>query len=336
MTGQAGPLDGSESRSQGRLRRKCWGLRAELAKRPECPPRTRRCGLDRFSTHPELVTLEGRAWWSGVVRCRARVCPVCWVSRRAQLAHSIRHTCELHHVGYGTRPLLATLTVRHSKGDSVDLVRGVRDCWRAFLQGKAWKGYRAKRQLDYIVATEVTHGENGWHPHMHTLLLPRSAQSFDDDVSDADWWFERWAGIVERKLGAAHVPSLAHGVDLRPIKVGDYLSKLGLEMADAADSKDSMTPLRMLQERKLDLYLQLCRARHKARDVTWSRSLKWLRLAEPPRPDPVPLLQPSATEYEHARQLGGVSVMLDAVEAAERGGAAAAHAALSSFPGSPL
>lgn len=312
-------------------------MRAQLAKRPDCPPRTRSCGLGRFDAHPELVGLDGRAWWQGVVRCRARVCPVCWVSRRAQLAQEIRSVVELHNCGYQSTPYLSTLTVRHHAGDNVDLVRGVRDCWRAMISGKAWQTYvRRRGGLDYIIAQEVTHGVNGWHPHMHVLLLPRlNAQSLDLDLRDADWWFERWSAIVERKLGAAHVPSLARGVDLRRVKIGDYLSKLGLELADSADSKDSMTPLRMLQERKLDLYMQLCRARHKARDMTWSRGLKWLRAVKPYRPEPVVILAPSAVEYERARAKGP-GLLLAAVEAAERTGAEGARAALWSDVGAGL
>jgi hypothetical protein len=225
--------------------------------------------------------------------------------------------------------MLATLTVRHTAQDSAELCRAVRKCWQAMLQGAGWKAYKRERGVELLAAEEVTHGANGWHPHIHVLLLPARAQDTDLYVADAAWWRDRWTRIVARKLGAQHVPSETHGTDLRPCKVGDYLSKLGIELADSSAVK-GRAPLELLRQGERELYLELARVRHRARDVTWSRGLRALRDSLPKPEAGTCVLQPAAYEWERAREHGR---LLEALEAAEAGGAAAARAAMwSSLP----
>jgi hypothetical protein len=192
------------------------------------------------------------------------------------------------------------------------------------LQGRGWQAYKRERGVELLAAEEVTHGENGWHPHIHVLLLPARSQATDLYVADAAWWSDRWRGIVARKLGDRHVPTETHGTDLRPCKVGDYLSKLGIELSDSAAVK-GRAPLELLRRGERELYLELQRTRHRARDVSWSRGLRALRDSLP-KPEPgTTLLQPAAFEWERAREHGR---LLATLEAAETGGASAARAAM--------
>jgi len=263
-------------------------------------------------------------WWHGTVRCRARVCPVCWVGRRAALAHEIDHVCSEWRKLYPAVPQLATLTVRHHAGNPVRIVRDVRACWRAQLQGRSWQLYKRERGIELIAAEEVTHGENGWHPHMHVLLLPKREQDTELHRVDALWWHDKWSRTVERKLGRDFVPSREHGTDLRPCRVEQYLSKLGIELTDAGEVK-ARSPFALLRDGSVDKYLELQLSRQRARDVTWSRGLRALRDSMPERPAPRVLWTPAAYEFERAAESG---TLLDTVEAAERGGVDAARKAL--------
>jgi hypothetical protein len=80
-----------------------------------------------------------------------------------------------------------------------------------------------------IRAVEVTHGENGWHPHLHVLIY---SESWTDE--DRDLLMAAWRRIVLAELGAAHVPDAEIGVKwspaIRSAHDAGYLSKLGLEM----------------------------------------------------------------------------------------------------------
>ncbi len=339
----------SAATKPSKLRRATWAARATLqeqdaegrAVRPAVPFRTLRCGKVRFTRQPQIHELEGRAWWHGAVRCRARLCPVCWVGRRAGLAREISHVVEGWQAQHGATPQLATLTVRHTQSDGVELLKGVRTCWRAMLQGRSWQHYKKQRGIEVIAAEEVTrglaapavfdadgngmhYGDHGWHPHMHILLLPQREQSTDLHDADALWWRDKWRRIVERKLGADRVPLPQYGTDLRPCKVGQYLSKLGIELTDAAAVK-GRSPFDLLRNGSVDQYLEVQLARARARDVTWSRGLRELRDSLPARPEPRTLLEPTASDFEVAARRGN---LLAALEAAEQGGEDAARRAL--------
>jgi hypothetical protein len=221
-------------------------------------------------------------------------------------------------------PQLATLTIRHHAGSPISIVDGVRQCWRAQLQGRGWQEYKRSRGIELIAAEEVTLGSNGWHPHMHVLLLPAREQCTELHQVDAMWWHDKWARIVARKLGPQYVPTREHGTDLRPCRVDDYLSKLGIELTDSGAVK-ARSPFALLRDGHLDKYLELQLARQRKRDVTWSTGLRALRDSMPPRPEPRVLWQPAAFEFERA---AGAGTLLATIEAAEAGGVDAARKAL--------
>lgn len=192
---------------------------------------------------------------------------------------------------------MATLTVRHSSSDAAELALGVRKAWRRMQQTGAWKRYRKRTGLEMVIAEEVTHGRNGWHPHLHIAALQRTRGELLQERSD---WFEQWADAVERELGAAHVPLPDVGLDLMDCFAGEYLAKLGLELADpgAAKGRDvratkeeletppgravhGKSPLELVYAGELELYMELQLARRKARDITFSRGLKRFRESEP-------------------------------------------------------
>jgi hypothetical protein len=305
-----------------KLRRAVWLAREDLREHPATPDRTRRCGAQRFTKHPEIRSKSDgtrtHAWWEGDIRCRARVCPVCWVGRRAKLAQEITWVAEQWQREHPKVPAqLATLTIRHSEHSPDSIVLGVRKAWRKMLAGRAWLRYKRERGAELIAAEEITLGPHGWHPHMHVLLLCSKPQPSDLYVADQAAWCDRWRGIVDRELGAAHVPDTTHGVDLRPCRSEQYLSKLGFELSDAAEVK-SRSAFDLLRHGEVERYLALQKLRHGRKDVTWSRGLKALRDAMPQREAGDLLYQPNATDWDRAREH---KQLLAALEVAEAQGA---------------
>lgn len=65
---------------------------------------------------------------------------------------------------------MLTLTLEHHAGESL---RGVLDrlmlAWRSVRSHRSVRGIIAERVTASIRATEVTWGQNGWHPHIHLL-----------------------------------------------------------------------------------------------------------------------------------------------------------------------
>ena len=264
----------SVPREDAATRRRLWSLRRAL--QPLSEPRQRACGFCATSCEGVgvLVNAEGRARWSGLQHCGSVwACPICAAGIKARRAQEISEVAEYH----GTERLaLMTLTVRHHAAHSLrTLRRGLANAYRGLCRGDPWRRFVARVGLVGMVrAAEVTHGSNGWHPHLHVLAFTDEPLrwSLDEEraaILEADgvpareaelrstvfalgtfqpdlrkppvdamvWLRERWSTMVERYLGAEYCPDFAHGVDFMTGTKADYISKLGLEVTDASARK---------------------------------------------------------------------------------------------------
>lgn len=179
------------------------------------------------------------------------------------------------------RTLLLTATVRHALGNDLKALRkALSEAWRSLWAGKA--GMRRRRQwgLAHTVrGLEVTHGANGWHPHLHVLAFVKHdvAESVQLELREA------WIRAVERKLGKQHAPSFEHGLDVRETSCAEYLAKLGLEVA-SIESKSgrsgSRTPWQIAKDaaagdqQSAKLWRAFCRDMLGARQLCWSKGAK--------------------------------------------------------------
>lgn len=135
----------------------------------------RHCGWVRYSENVDFVVRGGRPSHEGVVTCGSVwSCPACASSvcteRATELGEALKRAKAL-----GWRAYLVSLTVPHVATDDLRPMFGlVAKAWQRMLGGKAWK--LAKRSLGvegYVRALECTCGRNGWHPHVHAILLTR-------------------------------------------------------------------------------------------------------------------------------------------------------------------
>lgn len=178
------------------------------------------------STVDVLKHPEGRrAYYSGLMVCgMVWVCSVCAAriteERRQELTRALEVT--------GFTPYLVTYTLRHNKKNSLtELLNATLIAFRAMKSGKAWQYLKD----DYgwvgsIKSLEVTHGNNGWHPHQHELVMldePLSKSAQNGLLSDLRL---KWDGVLRKRGFDA---SWDHGVDLRATSddVQDYVAKWG-------------------------------------------------------------------------------------------------------------
>jgi hypothetical protein len=127
----------------------------------------------------------------------------------------------------GLSVYLLTLTVPHGLGDDVaQVVAGVLDAWRSCSTSRAGKGLRKGFKIrGTIRALEVTHGRNGFHPHLHVLLF------LEPGSSPAEVERE-FCPLWQRACLAAGLPcpSVEHGCRVEDgSKAAAYASKWGLE-----------------------------------------------------------------------------------------------------------
>jgi hypothetical protein len=280
-------------------------MREQLRDHPELPLRSKHCGRTRYQKTVQLMTAGGAAWWHGVVCCRARVCPSCHVARRFKLAGEVNHVVNEREGETSAQSYLATFTVRHHTADPVTITRQVRHAWRAVLQSRGWQTFRKRHGTEWIAAEEITFGDNGYHPHIHALLMPRQPLAVLDETWQVDGGgrlevegllCDLWSRAVERKLGAEHAPDARYAVDVRECDASQYLTKIGLEMTDPTQVK-GCNALELLASGQVDRYMELQASRTRARDITFSRGLRDIREAMPAHGEMAELAEVSGSDW---------------------------------------
>jgi hypothetical protein len=175
---------------------------------------------------PAIRRREDRsAYYQGLRTCGAVwVCPVCAskVSERRRV--ELRGAVDAWQASGGTVALL-TLTLPHQAHERAF---GLVDVLLAAYK-RLWSG-RGRLQLPELVGTvralEVTHGANGWHPHLHVLFffgaaaaevvpMPSVVDTLRSEV------LARWLALVPGS-------SSRHGVQVQDgSAAADYVSKWG-------------------------------------------------------------------------------------------------------------
>lgn len=281
------PPTASERRKR---RRFVYELRDGL--RPFGTPRVAACGRKRIAQEVEVVRarrarLDGssydHAYYRGLARCGSVwECPACGIQIRKERAGELKRAADAW--GPDTIAMLS-LTVRHGLGDDLRAVRwGLAASYRRLINGMPWKRFCDKYKLRHQVRSiEVTHGEHGWHPHLHILFF-LDTKLADEGLAEATSWLRRrWAACVRRELGRDFVPN-DHGVDLRESKRADYLAKFSFELTDPGTKRargQNRTPLQIAEsaatgKRDADalLWRAYCKGMRGAKMLTWSRGLR--------------------------------------------------------------
>jgi hypothetical protein len=127
----------------------------------------------------------------------------------------------------GFKVMLATFTIRHGIGDDVDAIR--KQMMQAWFRGTTTRAGKMMRKMiglvGYIRVIEVTYGENGFHPHMHVLLIVDTTWS--TEVIQR-LWYPIWLDGC-RKSGLED-PSEAHGVRIDDgERAAQYVTKWGMD-----------------------------------------------------------------------------------------------------------
>lgn len=243
---------------------------------------------------------HGTAHYQGLQVCSSVwSCPVCAAKiserRRVELLHAIQQ-----HEANGGQVLLLTLTNPHTSTDDL----------KAMLKAQAlamsrFNGTKAARSLwdsigcvGTVRAWEVTHGNNGWHPHFHLLLFVSSG--LDLEVLRSSF-YAVWANCC--RLAKLPVPSVAHGVRLDDgAKAAQYVSKgmwgLDTEMTKGhlKKAKQGRSPFDLLRCYMFDkdkqagaLFIEYAGAFKGKRQLVWSKGLKALFAVEDLTDDEVAL-----------------------------------------------
>lgn len=190
----------------------------------------RECGWATVfgSRYVQVERTPDEARFGGLVSCKNRwLCPVCAARRAREEGDKLRGVLvELRRRGGAA--YLGTFTMPHASHDDIKVTREtVSKAWRAVCNGAPWKRFCATfRVTGAARALEVTHGMNGWHPHLHVLFFCSRPLSEGEITEARAWLAERWRARVERMNGGT--PSDDHGINLKSSTSDYYIAKMGL------------------------------------------------------------------------------------------------------------
>lgn len=328
-----------------------WGARKLCARK-----RVREClrslipNTDGSGAGAGVYLREGVGHFGGVIRCGSPwVCPTCGPKIAAERGKEIERAAVTH---WGTGGALAwqLLSVPHDVGmDLAELRKLITTAFRKLQQHRLYREARARTGLlGTIRKLEVTHGPNGWHPHLHVTYYWRG------DVTEAE---ERLFESVVQDVWIKTVTAAGYREPIRELlklerlrpgsaawtrylakMVGDELGNDSVKVA----KKGHRSPLRILADATREikasgdttspdalLYREFEAGMFRAQQLTWSRGLKQ-RFAIDERTDEqiaadevggelVTVISPTlwrlATSY-----VNGLHGILEAAESAFKGG----------------
>lgn len=222
-----------------------------------------------------------RASFGGLQTCGSVwLCPVCArrisETRRGELNQLLKWARA-----EGLKPVMITLTSRHGRGDSLtNQLDAMKRAKERLCQRREWRRL-AGRIAGSVIATEVTHGQHGWHTHFHWIVLMEAeaeAEAVELAETLAGPWRACLAGVgLTGGAAAFHVQGAA--------EAGAYVGKWGAaeEMTLTGEKRAAgkgRNPLQLLEdadagdEEAARLWRAYGLAFKGRRQLVWSRGLK--------------------------------------------------------------
>ena len=252
--------------------------------------RVAKCGWLRIKENVQVKLHAGRAHYTGVLSCGSVWnCPVCSAKVATRRTGEV-HTVLSKHMESGGGAEFLTLTLPHDMGDAlVNTRRIAADGWKRVQQGRRWRAQVEAVGITGTIRTlEVTHGKNGWHPHVHSLVLTARPCTEEERAQLLDHAFGAWRAAVVKVGQGAPLPHCTTISPVRDVKdVAKYVTKIGaaLEVTQGAAKTGRLsgqrTPFAVLadflahgDDDDLTVWREWETGMKGARQLTWSRGLK--------------------------------------------------------------
>lgn len=230
------------------------------ALRPLTTTSARKCGyLPRRrttqSSGPDTVSIvverdakgDSHASFREAVYCKsAYACPPCMYRRRVAAAAELKRVVAAWRAA-GGEVFMLSLTMGHQRGHKLRQLRQLqRGAWRTFAHSRTYKREMTQLGVVHVLHTmEVTYGvTNGWHPHIHALLLIQPDLSRMVEEASLSALQRQWKAAVQKALAASkvpqrtwwqYVPGILRGATLTKMNgSGDYIVKFGLDVSAGA------------------------------------------------------------------------------------------------------
>jgi hypothetical protein len=194
-----------------------------------------------------------RSHFRGLVTCKSIwACPECAYGqalvRQERINNLLRDLPKT-----GAHLLFVTFTVQHHYANTLEHSLDIlQSSLKNFQQGAGY--YQIKRVLGLvgiIRVLEITHGHNGWNPHLHCVFVVEKETTTAFTKEAKEMIFDRWAMVVKRNGGYTN----SQAIDVKRVysdsPLANYLSKLAQELTQSITKKGrrgSRTPFAILAD----------------------------------------------------------------------------------------
>lgn len=221
-----------------------------------------------------------RARFTGLQTCGSVwMCPVC-AGRVAETRRREMNKALAGARAEGLAVFLMTLTFRHGAEETLaETLTALKASMKAFRNHRSFATLRKAGMVGTVVATEMTHGHHGWHPHAHILVFWDGNAEEGREALEAlrGPWLASLAGKGREGEGAAF--------DLRDgSAAGKYVAKWGAAEELTLGGKKTgkaggLHPWQILDEtrhsgRARALFFEYATATKGRRALVWSPGLK--------------------------------------------------------------
>lgn len=249
-----------------------------------------------YKTNVEIAKKDGakRAHYRNLVVCsRIWQCAVCASTiteeRRHELTQAIADSTYF--------PILLTYTLQHKKTDTLtDTLTALLSAYRSLKSGRKWQDFTGEYSwVGSVRSLEVTHGQNGWHPHVHELALLQIPITGAIENGIGRFIKKRWQESVNKQ---GYDASWQRGADVRTEDhdITEYVAKFGRlpvgtrwtiehEVTKSPSKRGKMkgnTPMQLLMDygegdsKAGRLFVEYARAFKGRNQLVWSRGLRAL------------------------------------------------------------
>lgn len=191
--------------------------------------RTCKCNKVRIDSNVNVLRDDsGRTFFGGLMQCGSVwTCPICSRKINEHKASDMR-TAFIGASDKGHNIELVTFTFPHSINQSLSsnlkkLTSARQDFWRSATV----KRFRSSGYIGRIDSFEITHGRNGWHPHVHALIFSDGTATAK---SNSYLLTREWIRCLFKHglANALDMKGIERSLDVRDgSKAGEYICKFG-------------------------------------------------------------------------------------------------------------
>lgn len=201
--------------------------------------RTCKCNKVRIDTDVKLLRDDsGRTFYSGLMQCGSVWnCPVCSRKINEYKATEMRQAFTAALDNKDNIELL-TFTFPHSINQSLEVnLKKLSQARQHFWRSAIAKKFRNAGYIGRIDSFEITHGSNGWHPHVHAIVFSNQktkASHFKDQL------LKQWIKSLYKfeLANSLELKGIERSLDIRNgSKAGEYVCKFGSD-GDSKLTKD--------------------------------------------------------------------------------------------------